>query len=158
MLCRNGTTAAELVTTLDAKGWMPSANMPEDSAECRDHVAIGYMRTFQSYCPTKGRPPCQFGKGGPNFKNPNSKRDEVIVDKYNGCAGGEGGARPRGYDDASHNNTFFVLCRPEIENGDATVVVDGAGLCRNQPKTSPLTKIKALKRSPGISRTVSQSS
>jgi hypothetical protein len=61
MSCRNGKTAAEMVTTL-----MPGPNATaEEEKICRTAVAIGWMRTTQQYCdlPSPKNPKASSFKG-----------------------------------------------------------------------------------------------
>ncbi|KAH7402575.1 hypothetical protein BKA66DRAFT_564486 [Pyrenochaeta sp. MPI-SDFR-AT-0127] len=97
MSCRNGKTAAEMVTTLKPG---PNATA-EEGKICKTAVVIGWIRTTQRYCDL------------PSPKDPKASYLE-------------------GFEDAASNNTFFMLCQPEIRIGDATVVVDSAGVLQKR--------------------------
>jgi hypothetical protein len=98
MSCRNGETAAEMVTTLKSG---PKATAEQEEI-CRTAVAVGWMRTNQRYCDLPL----------PSLPLPNNPNDSHM----------------KGFEDATSNNTFVMLCQPELRIGDATVLVDTAGV------------------------------
>jgi len=105
-LCRDGKVGAEIATSLqadlDATG--------EEKAICRSAVAVGWIRATHQYC------------DGPLGMSDFGRR-QILTDPN---------AHPvtsyPGFEDAASNNTFLMLCQPEIQVGDATVIVDKTGV------------------------------
>jgi hypothetical protein len=110
-LCRDGKVGAEIATTLqadrDASG--------EEKALCRSAVAIGWIRATHHYCDTPS--------------NGYFRRRQIMTDPK---------VQPKsyfpGFEDAASNNTFVMLCQPEIRVGDATVLVDQSGVLKEPAK------------------------
>jgi hypothetical protein len=80
-----------------------------EAETCATAVAIGWIRATHQYCDSS------FHRG-------------------NGSS-----QAPPGFEDAASNNTFLMVCQPEIRIGDATVSVDSTGVL-----TEPATNITAV--------------
>jgi hypothetical protein len=111
-LCRDGKVGAEIATTLqadrDASG--------DEIALCRSAVAVGWIRATHHYCdgPLDGR----------SFRRRQIMTDPNVQSK----------TYYPGFEDAASNNTFLMLCQPEIRVGDATVLVDQSGVLKEPAK------------------------
>jgi hypothetical protein len=140
-LCRDGKTGAEMAITLEAD----RDATEEEKAICRSAVAIGWLRATHNYC--------QGPLDGSSFR----RRQEIITDpSYH--------PKPYypGFEDAASNNTFVVLCQPEIRIGDANVLVDEAGVLTEPAKdfaADPDQAPQALEKyfSNGAAELISQS-
>jgi hypothetical protein len=80
-----------------------------EAETCAAAVAIGWIRATHQYC-------------DPSFHSEHGKSKA-----------------PLGFEDAASNNTFLMVCQPEIRIGDATVSVDSTGVL-----TEPATNITAV--------------
>lgn len=110
----------------------PNATAYEQET-CRSAVAVGWMRTDQKYC---------------NRTPPESK--DWKKTKF------------RGFEDADSDNTFFMLCQPELRVGEASVLVDGAGVLQkpaedHTPDANQDTEALAPYFSNGATNLISQS-
>jgi hypothetical protein len=101
MSCREGATAAEMVTTLVTA---PNS-IAEEEEICRTTVVVGWMRTTQRYCNL------------PASKN---------ITTYSSVSSW------KGFEDAAANNTFLMLCQPEMRIGNATVLVSSTGILQER--------------------------
>ncbi|KAI4671168.1 uncharacterized protein J4E88_009201 [Alternaria novae-zelandiae] len=109
-ICRDGKVGAEIATTLqadlDATG--------EEKAICRSAVAVGWIRATHHYC------------DGPLGANQFPRR-QLMTDPNVDQETAYPGFYYPGFEDAASNNTFLMLCQPEIQVGEATVLVDKTG-------------------------------
>jgi hypothetical protein len=100
--CRQGTNAAELLTTLGAG---PNATQHEHET-CISTVAIGWMRMHRNYDCDE----LSYDVDGM----------ELLSDE------------PIEFDEEKPNNTFLMSCQPRLTIGNATIIVNSAGVLQNK--------------------------
>ena len=105
-LCRDGKVGAEIATSLQAD--LDATGV--EKAICRSAVAVGWIRATHQYCDGP------LGMGDFRRRQILTDPDAHPVTSY------------PGFEDAASNNTFLMLCQPEIQVGDATVIVDKTGV------------------------------
>jgi hypothetical protein len=132
--CRTGHNAAELLTTLGA-----SFNATQHQQDtCMSTVVVGWMRKFQGGDCTEYYVPYPNG----------TMRAFNVPPSY--------------WEDAHPNNTFLLSCQPKLTIGNATVLVDSAGILQQKavhlsPRPDQSTQAQDPYFSTGVANFLAQS-